>query len=94
MNFPDTCNIPKSVLNCNSLSSEEKIYFGVLCSCKDENGYCLATTDQIAEVFRVDEKWVVDWNTSLEKNGFIKMEKGYPKILKICEKNDRPYIRM
>lgn len=85
--------IPSKVRYDDNLAANAKLLYGDIAALANEKGYCLATNDYFAKLYKVSTKSISTWVKSLCDAGHIKLEilhkkdgaLGTVRLLKIAE---------
>lgn len=63
--------IPASVRYCKELSANEKLLYGEITALTNKEGYCWASNDYFANLYKVESRTVRRWLGNLELEKFI-----------------------
>ena len=69
--------IPANVRYDERLNAHAKLLYGEITALCNEKGYCWATNEYFAELYKVSTKSITRWINSLEQNGYIKRTMSY-----------------
>ena len=83
------CIIPLHIICCDELEPNAKLLYAVISSLTKKEGYCFASNQYLANVFKVTERAIQQWLESLKGKGFLVIDlekKGMITKRKITQK--------
>ena len=78
--------IPAIVRYDNHLNGNAKLLYGELTALANEKGYCWATNQYFANLYKVSKRTIISWLKQLEERNYIKMQIFYKPNSKMVDR--------